>query len=971
MIARTINSPGIEVNEIDKSQVNGSVLDNKTAVVFGFADKGDNYIPYYIRSINEFADVYGYPTNEAERYFYNASKEVLSSNGTLIATRLPYDNDATNTVNFTKYVVDDQLVKFKSPYEIIMEKRKPAFDEEFDENEFVRLRDYYAMSAATVSDLENVYFTLSTDILDMARDYLSNTFGFDNSFAFPLDRLFGYAPFFYNLDALLRLDNFDPYPPVVDPSYLDSYLTGRDLWGVISAYVPQSLNMLSNAFELRSSYFNFANSFKRFGDIVDPDSEITFDGNFIFSGDELLVSQNELRTMKEVLNSNGVWTLEDFLRMFFKTFCLDNVKESYYNVSSIMYDDGMDFIRKTFIEESELSVDFNLDYTGVKQRVESVGSYKVIHSTERNSKNCGKMSNDAFDSIQIGESIVEKNSIYIFDKTHGRYGRNDYIELTGYETNQYLGILPVIVTPVNAMYYQDMIDQRDDFVPYNVISKIQTEFSDYAYNKMPKAMASNYAIPLESDTIENETLGSLACKYFPPFSFVNENTLDNTNFDKIGLVVFKMYVDPSNNNKVNFIPVETFIGSLDKTSKDLKTGKSTFIDLIVNESSKYINVYSNVPTDPHVDTYLISRQTATTLGFYDSDCEKKISLNNSILKSLDLIFEKLRNTETTRIDLVVDAGVSNIAQFVGIMKTTKEGDYNPEFYISGAFNNINSHSCKIWKEIIKKYDEFCRNTRNGDCMFICDGLRSFCLTGNMRIVRHSMPTNTIKKNILPLVKYMVGGINTSYGAGYCNWFRCIDDTSKDFMWMPPSIKAAGVYLKISPEWLAPAGLNRGKIDGAYDVAFNPDQSDSDVLYINNWNYALAYPRDGIFLSGQKTFQTTDSAFDRVNVRRLFNSIKRGVKNLARECLYEQLSMSIVYKFRDLVNTYLGNVQLANGCSEFYIVCDDRNNTAETMDRNELHCTIGIKPIKSLEFIVLNFVCTNQSAIVEEVVDQVL
>jgi hypothetical protein len=140
-------------------------------------------------------------------------------------------------------------------------------------------------------------------------------------------------------------------------------------------------------------------------------------------------------------------------------------------------------------------------------------------------------------------------------------------------------------------------------------------------------------------------------------------------------------------------------------------------------------------------------------------------------------------------------------------------------------------------------------------MYLLDCPRPFCLEGQQKIVRRTKPTNNITYNIVPKLKYLTG-INSSYTAGYCNWFKCRDKYTNDVFWCPPSIKAASVYaytdIYFHP-WDAPAGVSKGKIKGALDTAFSPTNEEAGRLYTQCWNYAINYPIDGIILEGQRTF----------------------------------------------------------------------------------------------------------------------
>ena len=336
-------------------------------------------------------------------------------------------------------------------------------------------------------------------------------------------------------------------------------------------------------------------------------------------------------------------------------------------------------------------------------------------------------------------------------------------------------------------------------------------------------------------------------------------------------------------------------------------------------------------------------------------CLKEIDISESILKSLDVAYDKVTNINEREIDIVVDAGISNIAQFIKSVYGGNNGFYDPASPDAALWKCKKDSDVKMWKTVIMKFDNFCKNVRK-DCMFIADGPRPFCLQGQKKIVRPSKPTNTIDANILPFVKYLTG-VNTSYGAGYCDWFQVADEFSGDYFWCPPSIKACGVYIYTDLNfnyWDAPAGLNRGLV-AALDVAFSPTIKQAGQIYTKCWNYAINYPADGIVLEGQKTLQTKPSSLDRVNVRRLMLRLERAVYKVLRYVVYEGNTAYMRQRVVDLIKPYFEEAKVGGGLYDYKIVCDDSNNTPTTIDRNELHIAIGIKPTKIIEFIIVNFV----------------
>ena len=241
-------------------------------------------------------------------------------------------------------------------------------------------------------------------------------------------------------------------------------------------------------------------------------------------------------------------------------------------------------------------------------------------------------------------------------------------------------------------------------------------------------------------------------------------------------------------------------------------------------------------------------------------------------------------------------------------------------------------------------------------MFIADAPRPMVLQGEKKIVRPSKPTNSIDANILPRIKWITG-LNTNYGAGYLDWFQVADEFSGDFFWCPPSIKAMGVYINTDLNfnyWDAPAGLNRGVVP-AVDVAFSPTPKQAGSIYEKNWNYAINYPQDGIVLEGQKTFQVKPSAFDRVNVRRLFLRLERQTYKVARYFVYEGNTAYTRQRLIDMLDPIFKAAKVGGGVYDYKIICDESINTPTVIDNNELRVKIGIKPVKSAEFILIDFI----------------
>ena len=156
-------------------------------------------------------------------------------------------------------------------------------------------------------------------------------------------------------------------------------------------------------------------------------------------------------------------------------------------------------------------------------------------------------------------------------------------------------------------------------------------------------------------------------------------------------------------------------------------------------------------------------------------------------------------------------------------------------------------------------------------------------------------------------------------------------------------------------WYSPAGFNRGQIRNIVKLRFNPTQADRDVLYRNSINPVVSFPGQGTVLYGDKTATSRPSAFDRLNVRRLFITLEKSISEAAKFSLFEFNDEFTRSQFRNLVTPFLRDVQSRRGITDFQVVCDSTNNTQERVDRNEFWGDIYVKPNRSINFIQLNFV----------------
>ncbi len=157
---------------------------------------------------------------------------------------------------------------------------------------------------------------------------------------------------------------------------------------------------------------------------------------------------------------------------------------------------------------------------------------------------------------------------------------------------------------------------------------------------------------------------------------------------------------------------------------------------------------------------------------------------------------------------------------------------------------------------------------------------------------------------------------------------------------------------------------------AIKIAFNPNQAQRDELYGKRVNPIVSFPGQGIVLFGDKTALRSPSAFDRINVRRLFLILERTIKDFSKSVLFELNDTTTRNNFATQVNNYMRDIQARRGMTDFLVVADESNNTADVIDRNEFVADIYIKPSRSINFITLTFVATRTGVSFDEVVGRV-
>ena len=214
--------------------------------------------------------------------------------------------------------------------------------------------------------------------------------------------------------------------------------------------------------------------------------------------------------------------------------------------------------------------------------------------------------------------------------------------------------------------------------------------------------------------------------------------------------------------------------------------------------------------------------------------------------------------------------------------------------------------------------------------------------------------------------------STSYATMDSAWKYQYDKYNDVYRYVPANGDTAGLMVQtdtIRDPWFSPAGFNRGNMKNVIKLAWNPSKAERDTLYKNGVNPVVTFPGRGTVLYGDKTLLAKPSAFDRINVRRLFIVLEKAIATAANFTLFEFNDAFTRAQFKNLVEPFLRDVQGRRGIFDFRVVCDDTNNTGEVIDRNEFIGDIYIKPARSINFIQLNFVAVRTGVEFSEVVGQ--
>jgi phage tail sheath protein FI len=219
------------------------------------------------------------------------------------------------------------------------------------------------------------------------------------------------------------------------------------------------------------------------------------------------------------------------------------------------------------------------------------------------------------------------------------------------------------------------------------------------------------------------------------------------------------------------------------------------------------------------------------------------------------------------------------------------------------------------------------------------------------------------------VDFNIGDPIGKYNAFFGNYKYQYSTELDEYMWVNVAGDVAGIRAAMNTAkntWDASAGLDYGALKNCIKLAINPNQAQRDILYKNMVNPIVSFNGQGTVVWGQKTLQSKPSAFDRINVRGLFNEMERAISKMAKYYVFTNNDAYTRSRFKSTIEPYLRNIKANRGIFDYYVRCDETNNTAYVVDSNQFIADIAIKPTRTAEFLVLNFIAVGTGVDFKEI-----
>jgi len=379
--------------------------------------------------------------------------------------------------------------------------------------------------------------------------------------------------------------------------------------------------------------------------------------------------------------------------------------------------------------------------------------------------------------------------------------------------------------------------------------------------------------------------------------------------------------------------------------------------------------FSADDTFTHLNTAISTSDGLNPVGAYQAVDLSTKHVGNVPAK-LQRIFERFYNSDIYPFDIAIEAGLGTVHSCA----MANSGVFDDFIYTDmGGLSSTNLPSVPTvvgnYRAVLNTFVSLAENPARKDCLVIADPLIPILVQSNT-LKTIDDPNKNFAQHVLTPLQNLYSSYNTSYATVFGTCVKISDVTSGRQVWVPFSGYAAAAMGNTDNDfqpWYAPAGFTRGIIRDVLDIAYYPRQTQRDQLYKNSINPVAFFPSEGFVIYGQKTLLKKPSAFDRVNVRRLFLSLEKATRDTLKFFVFEPNTLLTRTQVVNTLTPIFDNAKNTQGVYDYLIICDERNNTPSVIDDNTLIVDIYIKPVRTAEFILANFYATRTGVNFQEIV----
>jgi hypothetical protein len=902
---RTIESPGVEIREIDLSLYAGLPV-GTNVMAMGFARQGPIDELLNITSIDEFEAIYGKPKNAAERYFYHSCRQILLKNGNLVATRLPYgESDGEgygSEYSILAYPMAADTATLSTVCVVMNEYNTYNTWSDSLTGEFltsVAMSSYFTKSDP-YTDIQ-IFGGEGVSANNCSFPFLSailgETDGWTNVVYTSNTPVVATIPGGYEITRTFTLWSADRIIPVSDTtsvSAVSAYRLGEPKQMIIDEHEYTQLSQ--GSFLWTGEVSALASDCSQFTDFQS-----------LSAAGMIVLNKNRVAT-NEYMESTYI-LLADNSKVGYGTDydCITGFKTKINDL------DSCDFFP---IRESSLNFELTGTYKASRgstsELIESIATYDLTPPKYNDTLVMGvlKLRKSIYNNQGVQQIVLDQVVQESFIGSMDMYRKE----------------VPVRGAVAETFFLEDIVNDSSNTIQL-LINPLVSK-TDWSKGTDINGDESTKEIRVNDEAMNGYALGA----YVPNYTRNKAREIGN-----LGAKIERALRLAEN---IDYVPLDIIveaglgtIGTYCAVANEIKntTGGS---------SSKFYNLYSGWDGGYYDDMYLpgILEDDAVVAGTYLPGTPKYVDISQP--------------------------GVSpNANDAPGIGVALKTPEYGPND--RGGRDSFIANEYQGYFELFREFAEF---TRRPGTLFIADPLRHIFVQGNKVIgecrlwdeENSEMIDANFPQHIYWPLRNLYAESSTSYSCVYANWVKALDTESNNQVWLPFSGFEAGIMCDVDRNtfpWFAPAGLNRGRISGITQIGYNTTQKQRDLLYRHSLNPVVFFPQDGFVVWGQKTLLKNPSAFDRINVRRLFLVLEKATVATSRYFVFEPNTIFTRTRLVDTIKPIFERAKNNEGLYDYMIVCDERNNTPDTIDRNELIVDIYLKPVRTAEFILISFIAT--------------